>query len=137
MTDQAAVFKDLFTPDQLERLFPEDRADRFFDALLGDAAEGAYDIGLAYKGFADNQLRFDLELRQRPGKCLACNLTYGLPTVFSRHPVIDLAGIVAGIDRLMDGHGRCVGWRLEATREIDRHLHVVPLVIEVQNRQKT
>lgn len=121
----------LFTREQLDRLLPEERADHFFDALLGDPAEGAYDIRLAYDGCDGRQLRFNIELRQRPGKCLACNLTYGLPTVFSRHPVIDIAGVVARIDQLLDGQGRCGAWRLAATREISRQLHVVPLTIDL------
>ncbi|MBR9982157.1 MAG: pancreas/duodenum homeobox protein 1 [Desulfatitalea sp.] len=125
-------FNNLFSEAQLDRIFPGDRADRFFDALLGDAEEGAYDIRLAFKSFTASQLHFDLELHQRPDKCLACNLTYGLPTVFARHPVIDVQGVVDRIDALLDGQGRCAGWRLDATREINRQLHVVPLVIDIE-----
>jgi hypothetical protein len=122
----------LFTPEQLQKLFPAERADRFFDALLGDPKEGAYDIRLAYEGFHEGQLRFALELHQRPRKCLACNLTYGLPTVFSRHPIIDIKGLVAAIAQLLDGQGRCQGWKLGATVEKSRQLHVVPLLIDLR-----
>jgi hypothetical protein len=87
-------FDTLFTPDRLEGLFPADRADQFFEALFGDASEGAYDIELRYDGFRDNQLQFAFHLTERPGKCLSCSLTYGLPHVFSRHPVIGVAGLV-------------------------------------------
>ena len=38
----------LFTPEYLQELFPENRANDFFEALLGDADEGAYDISLSY-----------------------------------------------------------------------------------------
>ncbi|MBU4504034.1 MAG: pancreas/duodenum homeobox protein 1, partial [Proteobacteria bacterium] len=70
---------DIFTYDVLKKLFPEERADMFFDALLGDVNEGAYDISLAFNGHNDGELQFELQLRPRPGRCLACNLTYGLP----------------------------------------------------------
>ena len=125
-------FAALFTPEKLQELFPAERADRFFDALLGDAKEGAYDIRLVYDVFRERQLRFALELRQRPRKCLACNLTYGLPTVFSRHPIIDIKGLVAAISGLLDGQGRCKGWKLGATVEKSRQLHVVPLIIDIE-----
>ena len=86
-------FDTLFTPDRLEGLFPADRADQFFEALFGDASEGAYDIELRYDGFRDNQLQFVFHLTERPGKCLSCSLTYGLPQVFTRHPLLAV-GIV-------------------------------------------
>ena len=38
---------DVFTPECLNDLFPPQRTDDFFDALFGDAEEGAYDIRLA------------------------------------------------------------------------------------------
>jgi ABC-type Na+ transport system ATPase subunit NatA len=79
-------------------------------------------------------LLFNLELHQRPNKCLACNLTYGLPTVFARHPIIDIQGLVDRIVLLMNGRGRGSGWKLEATREINRRLHVVPLIIDVEHQ---
>ncbi len=126
---------DLFTPDTLEKIFPPDRADRFFDALYGDAKDGAYDIRLHYKGHAPDkkELVFEFQLKQRPGKCLACNLTYGLPQVFSRHPVINVRGLVQEIDRLLTGNGRCAAWRVGVTREISHSLHAVPLIISLQS----
>lgn len=130
-TNTTDNFAELFTAEKLQELFPADRADRFFDALLGDPKEGAYDIQLVYDGQRDGRLHFALELRQRPRKCLACNLTYGLPTVFSRHPVIDIKGLVDGVARLLDGRGRCTGWKLGATIEKSRQLHVVPLLIDL------
>jgi hypothetical protein len=120
-------FGRLFTPDTLRKLFPEERSDRFFDALYGDAEEGAYDIRLEYAGARENRLEFMLRLTQRPGKCISCSLTYGLPEVFSRHPIINIKGLVRNIDGLLDGKARCVGWQLGSTREISNHVHDVPL----------
>lgn len=125
-------FDTLFNQQNLDSLFPKERSDQFFDALYGDAAEGAYDIRLGFKGADNNHLKFDIELHQRPGKCLACNLTYGLPEVFSRHPIVDVKGLVARIDDLLVDQAQCQGWQLGATREISRQLHVVPLTIEIQ-----
>jgi hypothetical protein len=124
--------KDLFTPAALNALFPAERTDRFFEALFGDVAEGAYDIRLAFKEHRPETLEFELRLTPRSGKCLACNLTYGLPSVLTRHPVIDIDGVVAGIDRMLAGRARCGPWRLLKTREIAPELHVVPLVIALQ-----
>ncbi len=128
-TDKIAA---VFNQDALDALFPADRADQFFDALLGDASEGAYDIRLRFNALESSRLVFDLELHQRPGKCLVCNLTYGLPNVFSRHPIINIQGVVDEIDKLMDGHGTITGWKLGKTIEMSRELHVVPLVIDIQ-----
>jgi hypothetical protein len=122
-------FDDLFTPNVLKRLFPEDRSDRFFDALFGDAEEGAYDISLEYVGARGNQLEFVLRLVQRPGKCITCSLTYGLPEVFSRHPIINIDGMIQNIEALLDGKVRCVDWQLGSTQEISNDVHAIPLVI--------
>jgi len=132
MNSNNEFFDALFDQETLDQMFPPERADQFFDALLGDAEEGAYDIRLAYKGMQNSRLAFDIELHQRPGKCLVCSLTYGLPTVFSRHPVINIQGVVDQISRKMDGQGQCNGWTLGRTREVSRQLHVVPLEIEVE-----
>jgi hypothetical protein len=123
---------DLFTPAAMATLFPEDRTDRFFEALFGDVAEGAYDIRLAFKECRTEALEFEIRLTPRRGKCLACNLTSGLPAVLSRHPLIDISGVVGGIDRMLGGRARCGAWRLLETREISRELHVVPLVIALE-----
>ena len=122
-------FDDLFTPDTLSQLFPEDRSDRFFDALYGDAEEGAYDIRLDYGGVRENRIQFLLRLTQRPGKCITCSLTYGLPEVFSRHPIININGLVQNIGAFLNGKVRCVGWQLGATREISSDVHAIPLDI--------
>ncbi len=128
-------FTSIFTSDKLTAMFPPDRADAFFDALLGDSSEGAYDIALHYAGRRDDELHFEFQLKERPGKCLSCSLTYGLPHVFSRHPVIDIPSVVKGIDQMLDGQGQCGQWRVESTREAGRQLHVIPLIIRLQPDQ--
>ena len=119
----------ILSQDICDKLFPEDMADRFFEALYGDIEEGAYDIHMNLKEQTRDSLKFEFQLKQRPGKCLACNLTYGLPNVFSRHPIIDINGLVQKIEQLLGEQVKCTGWRLEATREISPELHVVPLLI--------
>jgi hypothetical protein len=121
--------ENVFTREVLDALFPPERTEAFFEALFGGAEEGAYDIRLVFRGKAEpDTLRFAFELRQRPGKCLACNLTYGLPRVFERHPIINAGGIA-------EGAGRIAGWedtpsfRLERTEEISPELHLIPLTV--------
>ena len=122
----------VFSQEKLDAIFPPGRSNEFFDALFGDPDEGAYDIRLAFDRAEDNRLHFNFELHQRPGRCLACNLTHGLPKVFERHPIIDVRGIVEQIDALMDHQGRCSGWRLGKSREITRKIHAVPLIIDIE-----
>ena len=126
------ISNDIFSPDVLKELFPEDRSDRFFDALYGDSTEGAYDIRLEFKEHSQNKLLFELQLEQRPDKCLTCSLTYGLPAVFSRHPIINIKGLVNEIEQLLDGRARCVDWQLGATRELSGTRHVIPLIISLE-----
>ncbi len=125
----------LFPQHVLDEIFPSDRADRFFEALFGDASEGAYDIALAYTGELEDQIDFEFQLKQRSGRCLACNLTYGLPEVFMRHPVIDVAGVVRQIDSRMTNGKRCGKWALGRTREVSRAMHVLPLTVTLVSGQ--
>jgi len=125
-------FKTLFTTPVMEQLFPSCRADRFFEALLGDAAEGAYDIALVFVRAEGTNLFFEFQLRQRPGKCLRCNLTHGLPDVFKRHPVIGLKQVMAGIQDRLDGRWRCAQWTIGKTSEVSRSLHVIPLTVALE-----
>ena len=127
------AFAAAFTADVVEQLFPASRADDFFEALFGDAAEGAYDIRLIYKGFDEpaKTIVFALQLHQRPGKCLVCNLTYGLPEVFSRHPLINLNGLAREIDQLVGDRGSCSKWRLGTTEQISNELHSIPFLVSL------
>ncbi|MBF0526337.1 MAG: pancreas/duodenum homeobox protein 1 [Deltaproteobacteria bacterium] len=124
-------YKDIFTATALKKLFPEDRADMFFDALLGDVKEGAFDINLEFKKHNAKKLVFEFHLKERPGKCLACNLTYGLPEVFSRHPVINVKGVVTKIQEALGERAKCLDWRLGPTQEISHQIHVIPLTINL------
>ncbi|MCL2789073.1 MAG: pancreas/duodenum homeobox protein 1 [Desulfobulbus sp.] len=123
----------IFTEQVLRSLFPPERSDAFFDALFGDASEGAYDIALTYAGYdpQNNTLDFFLNLHERPGRCLACNLTYGLPEVFGRHPVIDIKGLVQGIEQLLGGTLSCTAWKLGHTEQQGDSLHRIPLKIQL------
>lgn len=119
----------VFTSETLRQLFPRERSDDFFDALFGDASEGAYDIELGYRGMKGDQLVMELLLHERPGRCLACNLTQGLPQVFSRHPVINIGGLVKEIGQLLGDGITCTDWSLGYTEQKSRSLHVIPLKI--------
>ncbi len=122
-------FGRIFTQEKLEAIFPKDRANNFFDALYGDMSEGAYDIGLVFSNATKDQLEFEFHLTQRPGKCLACNLTYGLPEVFTRHPIININGLVKEIEQLLNGQATCSDWQIGATREVSAELHIIPIRI--------
>jgi len=134
MTNKIPQFQDnphltqLFSNETLEKIFPSDRTNDFFEALLGDASEGAYDIRLIYQGIKDNHLYFAFQLTERPDKCLVCSVTYGLPKVFERHRVIDTNNVVQQIqEKLSDA--QVTSWELGATLPVEKSLHLVPLII--------
>ena len=122
-------FEDLFTPKATKALFPEKRTNQFFDALFGDENEGAYNISLKFIKHNAKTLHFEFQLQQRPGKCLSCSLTYGLPQVFQRHPIINIKGIVAEIEHVLDHKARCVDWKLGNTREVTSQCHTIAFSI--------
>ncbi|HCC54636.1 MAG TPA: pancreas/duodenum homeobox protein 1 [Desulfobulbaceae bacterium] len=126
--------QDIFTPETLQALFPPERAHAFFDALFGNAEEGAYDIHLIFKEQTADTLTLALELHERPGKCLACNLTYGLPGVFNRHPIINIKGLVTEIDALLGDKATCTDWKLGTTQTVSKKIHVIPLIISLACR---
>lgn len=128
-------FVSIFTRERLSLLLPPDTADRFFEALLGDPHEGAYDMELCYCGGNLDKLLFEIRLRQRPGKCLACHLTYGLPQVFEKHPAIDLKRVTEKVKELIEGQASIRSWKLGPTREISRELHAIPLVITLEGQK--
>ena len=114
----------------LDKIFPASRADEFFDALFGGAEDGAYDIGLVCREVEAQKVKLAFELRQRPGKCLACNLTYGLPQVFQRHPILNVAGVARDVAAHLGWPAESTKWKLGHTEEVNRELHVIPLVVE-------
>jgi hypothetical protein len=123
----------LFTPEYLQQIFPENRANDFFEALLGDADEGAYDISLSYRGCNGKTIELEVQLKERPGHCLACNLTHGLPAVFSRHPVINIQGVVEKVNNDLNGTVQCGDWTLGYTQQKSSGLHAIPLTIRLDN----
>lgn len=129
------------TEAQLAELFPRERTDAFFEALFGGAEEGAYDIYLVPDEGADaspdTELHFYFELRQRPGHCLVCSLTYGLPQVFERHPIINVKGLVGELARLAGWNADEVWWRLGSTQSISDALHRIPLTLLRQENRSS
>ncbi len=125
MTDAAQIF----TPSYLDEVFPPSKTDAFFEALFGDAEDGAYDIRLRFESQAPAELRFAFHLMQRPGMCLACNLTYGLPQVFSRHPLLAVGKLAQTLCAQVQAAP--ASWELTSTREISRSLHVIPFIIKI------
>ena len=123
----------LFTPEYPQQIFPENRANDFFEALLGDADEGAYDISLSYRGCNKDTIELEVQLKERPGHCLACNLTQGLPSVFSRHPIINIQGIVETVNKDLNGAVQCGDWTLGYTQQKSSGLHAIPLTIRIDN----
>ena len=124
---------EIFTKEVLADILPPQLSDNFFEALYGDANEGAYNINLSFKDYDVEKkiLSFELELHERPEKCLACNLTYGLPDVFSRHPLINIKGMVKKIEALLEGDAKCISWELGRTQTPASNMHAIPLTIQL------
>jgi hypothetical protein len=116
----------------LDTVFPAQRTDAFFDALFGGTEEGAYDIRLTCRSVEPTCATLAFELHQRPGKCLVCNLTYGLPTVFQRHPILNVQGVVNAVADRLGWPRESVSFSLSPTEEVTRELHAIPLVITVK-----
>ena len=117
-----------FSQKNLDQIFPPEKTNDFFEAMLGDASEGAYNIRLIYQGIKDNVLHFAFELAERPEKCLACSVTYGLPQVFKRHRIIDTENIVKEVQAII-GNVNVLSWELQPTLPIEQKVHLVPLHI--------
>ena len=129
MTTSAA---DVFTKEWTEFVFPsKQRSDAFFDALFGGAEDGAYDIALRFIEQRGDTYEFSFDLSQRPGKCLACNLTYGLPQVFARHPVLNVKAVAEAAAAALDRPPAEASWKLGYTREHSPALHSIPLLITI------
>lgn len=116
------------TRETLDSIFPPERADAFFDAIYGEAEEGAYDIRLVCKNVDGKQANLAFQLIRRHGKCLKCSLTYGLPEVFKRHPVIDINGTSAKIASALGWDGK-PEWSLGETIPINDDLQMIPYTV--------
>lgn len=124
--------KEILTPQKLETLFPAQRSDDFFEAFYGDAQDSHFDIKLQLGKIENDRIILEFHLIQRPGKCLACNMTYGLPHVLTRHPVINIEGLVNDLATLAGLAPSSLKWTLENTSEKSSELHVIPLIISIK-----
>ncbi|MFH2093270.1 MAG: pancreas/duodenum homeobox protein 1 [Pseudomonadota bacterium] len=124
-----AFFTQLFTQEYLDTLLPENTSDQFFEALYGDASEGAYDIKLEFISANTKRIVLAFNLTKRPRKCLVCSLTYGLPNVFSRHPLINIKGMM---EKIKQKGVAIKSWRLGETEENSSSLHVIPFYLELE-----
>ena len=125
-----AVSDALFTQDYLESLLPSETSDQFFEALYGDREDGAYDIRLEFISANAKRIVLAFNLVKRPGKCLVCSLTYGLPNVFSRHPLINIKGMVKRIEE--ESGIRIKSWRMGDTEEQSTSLHTIPFYLNLE-----
>ena len=123
-------YEEIFSLEQMNEVFPLERTAEFFEALFGDPEEGAYDIRMSLLSASDRTLNFLFELHQRGDACLACNLTYGLPGVFMRHPIINIKGVTAELARRTGWPEGSWEWKLGTTEEISKALHVIPLTLK-------
>ncbi|MBW2654541.1 MAG: pancreas/duodenum homeobox protein 1 [Deltaproteobacteria bacterium] len=124
-----AVLDQVFAQNYLDTLLPAEISDHFFEALYGDTSDGAYDIRLEFISANDKRVVLAFNLTQRPGKCLVCSLTYGLPKVFSRHPLINIKGMVK---RIEEKGVKVKKWQLGETEEDSTSLHVIPLYLDLE-----
>jgi hypothetical protein len=124
-----AALSEMFTQEYLDTLLPRDISDRFFEALYGDASDGAYDIQLEFISANDKRIVLAFNLVQRKGKCLVCSLTYGLPNVFTRHPLINVKGMVKKIE---EKGIRIKSWRMGETEENNSALHIIPFYLYLE-----
>jgi len=123
-------YEEIFSRENLEQVFPPERTAQFFEALFGDPEEGAYDIRMSLLTSSERKLDFLFELHQRGDACLACNLTYGLPGVFLRHPIINIKGVTAELAKRAGWADGTWEWNLGTTEEISKALHVIPLSLK-------
>lgn len=122
-----AEFNQIFTQDFLDQLLPLNLSNQFFEALYGDSSEGAYDIRLQFVSASDEQIVLEFNLIQRSGKCIVCSLTYGLPNVFSRHPLININNMIKKIE---EKGVKVKNWYLGDTKEVNTSLHTIPFYLD-------
>ena len=123
-------YEEIFSLEQMKEVFPPERTAEFFEALFGDPEDGAYDIRMSLLSASERTLNFLFELHQRGDACLACNLTYGLPGVFMRHPIINIKGVTAELAERAGWPEGSWEWKLGNTEEISKALHVIPLTLK-------
>ncbi len=123
------VQHDVLNQEMLDALLPAERSDAFFEALYGDIEEGAYTIKLCVQSVDDKHVNLAFELHQRPGKCLVCSLTYGLPQVFQRHPLINASNIAKEVAKALGWDAESVKFELGRTQEHGQELHSIPFII--------
>lgn len=123
--------RQVFTREKMESLFPIEKSNAFFDALYGGSEESHFDIQLEFQDVKDNELIFLFNLVQRPGGCLSCSMTYGLPHVLARHPVINISGLIHDIAAALDIDPAKTNWTMGNTRQESSEIHRIPLVISV------
>lgn len=114
---------------ELAKIFPPSKTDDFFEAIYGGAEEGAYDIVLVSRSISADKAEMAFELRKREGQCLKCSLTYGLPEVFKRHPILNLDGLAMDIARIL-GWETTPHWHVKPVEEINDDLHIIPFIVE-------
>ncbi len=118
----------MFSREVLQKALPRERIEAFLEAFyFGE--EPAYDMELAFGHFDSQEklLTLEIRLRARPGQCLACNLTWGLPRVFRQHPLLDLASTVKTVEAHLPNGWRVREWDVGFTEERGPDLHVIPL----------
>ncbi len=120
----------VISQDVLDTIFPSTVTNNFFEAIFGDAEDGAYDIRLVLSEAKETELSLAFELHQRVGKCLSCQLTYGLPHVFERHPIINLTGVSKQIAQKIGWNPDEITVTLGRTEEQSRELHHIPFIIQ-------
>lgn len=121
----AEKIKNKLTAEFFDKIFPLSKSDDFFDALYGDKNEGAYDITIRLNNVTSNIIELQFNLNQRPGKCLVCSLTYGLPEVFKRHPVINIKGLIKEIENILP-EIKIENYEIGRTQEKSEDLHIIP-----------
>lgn len=121
----------------LNNLFPAGRDNEFFEALYGGAETGAFDISLHSNGFNEAKKLLNLEFRlsERSGMCMACNLTYGLPEVFKRHPVINASGIASEVEKALSPEWKVANWTLGSTITTSNKVSSIPFLIQLEKKK--
>ena len=59
-------------------------------------------------------------------------MTYGLPAVFARHPMIDLNGLINAIGQILNTPDSSLRGHLGQTEARSSRLHLIPLTVSIQ-----